>query len=97
MAKRLFVGNLPYTAAEPQLRELFSQAGNVESVTIIINRNTNQGKGFAFVEMVTEEEAQKAIRMFNGYQMDDRSILVNEARPREDQNQPSSRSGSKHR
>lgn len=91
MAKRLFVGNLPYTTSEPRLRELFSQAGNVDSVTIIIDRDTRQGKGFAFVEMVTNGEAQKAIEMFNGYKMDDRSIIVNEARPKEDRSSRSYR------
>jgi cold-inducible RNA-binding protein len=84
MAKRLYVGNLPYTISEPQLRDLFSQAGSVESATVIVDRDTKQGKGFAFVEMTSEEEAQKAIEMFNGHQMDGRAIVVNEARPQED-------------
>ncbi|RJQ27531.1 RNA-binding protein [Candidatus Parcubacteria bacterium] len=81
MAKRLYVGNLPYTVSEGQLKELFSQAGNVESANVIVDRNTGQGKGFAFVEMGSDEEAKKAIEMLNGHKMDDRSLVVNEARP----------------
>lgn len=84
MAKRLYVGNLPYTISEQQLRDLFSEVGSVESVTVIIDRNTNKAKGFGFVEMVTDEEAQKAIEKFNGYQIEDRALVVNEARPREE-------------
>ena len=84
MAKRLFVGSLPYTATNEQLQELFSQAGGVESVNVVIDRYTGQGKGFAFVEMVTEEDAKKAIETLNGYNLGGRNIVVNEARPRED-------------
>jgi RNA recognition motif-containing protein len=93
MAKRLFVGNLPYTASEPQLRELFAQAGDVDSVTIIIDRDTQRGKGFAFVEMNSDEDGQKAIEMFNGYMMDDRAMVVNAARPRSDQGERNYRGG----
>lgn len=83
MAKSLYIGNLPYTTSESQLKDLFSQAGTVESVTVIIDRSTGQGKGFAFVEMAAEQDSQKAIEMFKGYKMGDRSIIVNEARPQE--------------
>lgn len=75
---------MPYTISEQQLKDLFSQAGNVDSVNIIFDRSTRQAKGFAFVEMTTEEEAKKAIDMFDGYKIDDRSIVVNLARPREE-------------
>ena len=90
MAKRLYVGNLPYTVSEAELRDLFSQAGQIDSVTVIIDRETRQAKGFAFVEMTTDAEAAKAIEKFNGYKMGDRSIVVNEARPKEER---SDRSG----
>ena len=84
MAKRLFIGSLPYSVTSAQLEELFSKSGKVESVNVIIDRFSGQGKGFAFVEMVTEEDAQKAVKELNGYSMDGRTIVVNEARPRED-------------
>lgn len=86
MAKRLFVGRLPYETTNTQLEELFAQAGKVESVNVITDRFTGQGKGFAFVEMATEEEAQKAVQTLNGYNLNGRSIVVNEARPQEDRN-----------
>lgn len=84
MAKRLFVGKLPYEATNNQLEELFSQAGKVQSVSLITDRATGQSKGFAFVEMETEEAAQKAIQMFQNYNLNGRTIVVNEARPQED-------------
>lgn len=84
MAKRLFIGSLPYSVTSAQLEELFSKSGKVESVNVIIDRFSGQGKGFAFVEMVTEEDAQKAIKDLNGYSLDGRTIVVNEARPQED-------------
>ncbi len=84
MNKRLFVGSLPYSATAEQLQELFVQAGTVVSINVITDRYTGQGKGFAFVEMGTAEEAKKAIEMLNGKQLDGRSIIVNEARPQED-------------
>lgn len=83
MAKRLFVGGLPYDATNSQLEELFSQAGKVESVNVITDRYSGQGKGFGFVEMTTEEDAQKAIKTLNGHNLNGRSIVVNEARPQE--------------
>ncbi len=82
MQKRLYVGNLPYSATEEELRTLFGQAGQVTSIAIITDRDTGRSKGFAFVEMATSAEAQKAQTMFNGYEMGHRQLTVNEARPR---------------
>ena len=84
MNKRLFVGSLPYSATAEQLQELFVQAGTVVSINVITDRYTGQGKGFAFVEMGTVEEAKKAIEILNGKQLDGRSIIVSEARPQEE-------------
>ncbi|OGG04822.1 hypothetical protein A2Z33_05935 [Candidatus Gottesmanbacteria bacterium RBG_16_52_11] len=84
MAKRLFIGSLPYDVTSAQLEELFSQSGKIESVNVITDRYTGQGKGFAFVEMTTDQEASEAIKKFNGYNLSGRTIVVNEARPRED-------------
>lgn len=84
MAKRLFVGSLPYDITNDQLQALFAQAGTVVSATVITDRMTGQSKGFAFVEMNTDEEAQKAISQLNGYNMNGRALIVNEARPREE-------------
>lgn len=83
MAKKLYVGGLSYDTAENSLKELFSQAGTVESATIITDKMSGRSKGFGFVEMSSDEEAQKAIEMFNGKKLDGRSIMVNEARPQE--------------
>lgn len=87
MAKRLFVGNLSYEVTNSQLEELFSQVGKVESANVITDRYSGQGKGFAFVEMTTDEEALKAIKTLNGHSLNGRSIVVNEARPREERPQ----------
>jgi RNA recognition motif-containing protein len=84
MAKRLFVGSLPYSTTTNQLEELFASVGKVESVNIITDKFSGQSKGFGFVEMGTEEEAQKAISEINGKELDGRAIVVNEARPMED-------------
>ena len=81
MAKKLYVGGLSYDTNEGALKELFAQAGTVESATIIMDRMSGRSKGFGFVEMSSEEEAQKAIEMLNGKELDGRSITVNEARP----------------
>ena len=83
MAKKLYVGNLPYSATDDVLKETFSAAGNVASATIIMDRATGRSKGFGFVEMSSDEEALKAIEMFNGKDMDGRALTVNEARPME--------------
>lgn len=84
MNKRLYVGGLSYDTTEDGLREAFGQAGTVESASIIMDRERGTSKGFGFVEMATEEEAQKAIDMWNGKPLDGRDLTVNEARPRED-------------
>ena len=81
MAKKLYVGSLSYNTTDDQLKQHFSQAGNVESATVITDRMSGRSKGFGFVEMSTDEEAQKAIEMFNGQELDGRTITVNEARP----------------
>jgi len=95
MAKRLFVGGLPYDTTNDQLEELFSQAGKVESVNVIIDRYSGQGKGFGFVEMSSDEEAQKAIQTLSGHNLNGRSIVVNEARPREEHSERKGFSGQK--
>ncbi len=82
MGKKLYVGNLSYDTHEGQLRELFEQAGTVESVAIITDRGTGRSKGFGFVEMSTEAEAQDAITRFNGQMLDGRELTVDEARPK---------------
>ncbi len=84
MAKRLYVGNLPYTASEDDVRQLFSQAGTVESVSLPADRQTGQSRGFGFVDMASNEDADNAIRMFDGYRMDGRQLRVNVAREREE-------------
>lgn len=84
MNKKLYVGNLPYSATEAQVRDLFAQAGEIENVALITDRETGRPKGFGFVEMVTVEGAQEAIKLFNGYSFQDRNLTVNEARPREE-------------
>jgi len=81
MAKRLFIGSLPYSTTDSQLSELFAQAGTVESAQVITDRRSGRSKGFAFVEMASDEEAQKAVEMLNGHELDGRKIVVNEARP----------------
>ena len=83
MAKKLFVGGLSFNTNEETLRSSFAQAGTVETATIIMDKMTGRSKGFGFVEMSTEEEAQKAIEMWNGKDLDGRPVTVNEARPME--------------
>jgi len=84
MESKLYVGNLSYSTTEDDLRQLFSQAGSVKSVSVIKDRETGRSKGFGFVEMGSDEDAQKAISQFNGQNFQDRSLKVNVARPRED-------------
>ena len=84
MENKLYVGNLPYAATEDDLKNHFSQAGNVTSVALIKDRATGRAKGFGFVEMSSAEEAQKAITMFHGQDFMGRTITVNIARPREE-------------
>jgi RNA recognition motif-containing protein len=81
MGKKLYVGNLPFSATDQILSDTFAQCGKVESSKIIMDRETGRSKGFGFVEMSTEEEAQKAITAFNGSDYDGRAMTVNEARP----------------
>ncbi len=81
MAKKLFAGNLSYSTMEEDLRTLFAEAGTVVSVTIVTDRDTGRSRGFGFVEMETEEEAQEAIQKLNGRMLNDREITVSEARP----------------
>lgn len=81
MGKKLYVGGLPYSATDDQLKQHFSQAGNVDSATVITDKFSGRSKGFGFVEMSTDGEAQKAIEMFNGQDMGGRNIIVSEARP----------------
>lgn len=83
MAKKLYVGNLSFQTTSQDLQALFGQAGTVESASVIQDRDTGQSKGFAFVEMSTDEEATAAIEQFNGKELDGRMLRVNEARPRE--------------
>jgi len=80
MGKKLYVGNLAYSVTRESLENLFSQAGKVESVKIITDRSTGQSRGFGFVEMSSQKEADQAIQRLNGQLLDGRNILVNEAR-----------------
>ena len=82
MDSKLYVGNLPYQVTENDLRTLFSQAGQIQDVAMIMDRDTRQSKGFGFVEMATQAEAENAIKLFNDYEWDGRRLLVNKARPR---------------
>ena len=84
MVKKLYVGNLSYGTTEAQIRELFAQAGEISEINLITDRETGRPKGFGFVEMATEEGSKEAIKRFNGYLLDERTLTVNEARPRED-------------
>src|SRR5260221_893774 len=86
MTTKLYVGGIPYTSTEAGLGEAFSKAGNVVSSAIIIDRMTGRSKGFGFVEMSSDEEAQKAIEMFNGQDFEGRKLTVNVARPLEPRN-----------
>jgi RNA recognition motif-containing protein len=83
MSTRLYVGNISFKGSEDDLRELFSQAGEVVSVKLIKDAATGRLRGFGFVEMASEEDAQKAISMLNGKPFMDRNIVVNEAKPQE--------------
>ena len=81
MSRKLFVGNLPYETQEQDLESLFGQAGQVETVSVMRDRVTGRARGFAFVEMASDDDAQKAITQFNGHQLGGRALTVNEARP----------------
>ena len=84
MATKLFVGNLSFNTSEGDILDLFKQAGNVTSCELIMDKFTNTSRGFAFVQMGTQEEATKAIADLNGKELDGRALTVNEAKPRED-------------
>ncbi len=82
MGRKLYVGNLPYSATAESLREAFAASGTVDTVSLITDRDTGQSKGFAFVEMASDREAQAATETMNGKMIDGRQIKVNEARPK---------------
>ena len=84
MGKKLYVGSLSYDTTDESLKEAFSRAGTVESANVITDKMSGRSRGFGFVEMATDEEAQKAIEMLNGVEVDGRKVTVNEARPMTD-------------
>lgn len=95
---KLYVGNLSYSTTEDDLRTLFAKAGQVTSVALITDRDSGSSKGFAFVEMNTQVEAEQAISMLNGFNLNDRELKVNVAKPRENRSSGFSRqSGPKRR
>ena len=81
MGNKLYVGNIPFQASEEELTEFFSTVGEVQSVKIIIDMQTGHSRGFGFIEMASEEEAQKAIADLNGKTFNDKTLVINEARP----------------
>lgn len=93
MAKKLYVGGLPYSTTEDELRDAFSQAGAVSSASIIMDRMTGRSKGFGFVEMASDEDAQKGIDLWNGKDFGGRTLTVNEARPMEERPRNNFRGG----
>src|SRR5438552_13692485 len=82
MGRKLYVGNFPYETGEAELQDLFARAGTVETVKVMRDMATGRARGFAFVEMSTDDEAQQAITALNGYQLAGRNLTVNEARPK---------------
>jgi cold-inducible RNA-binding protein len=86
MTMKLYVGNLSYRTSDSDLQQLFSQIGQVQSAILVTDRDTGRSRGFGFVEMSSREEGERAIREFNGKEVDGRSLTVNEARPREQRN-----------
>jgi len=84
MSMKLYVGNLAFKTSSEDLQQLFSQAGTVESASVVEDRDTGRSRGFGFVEMASKEEGEAAISQFNGKEFDGRNLTVNEARPRED-------------
>jgi RNA recognition motif-containing protein len=84
MGRKIFVGNLSFSMGEAELRQLFEQKGSVESATVMRDNYTGRSRGFGFVEMASDEAAQKAIAELNGYSVDGRNLTVNEARPKQE-------------
>lgn len=82
MSRKLYVGNLPFSTDETQLQDLFAQAGTVDTVNVVRDRETGRARGFAFIEMGSDAEAQQAINQLNSYQLEGRALTVNEARPK---------------
>jgi cold-inducible RNA-binding protein len=82
MSMKIYVGNVEFQTTEQDLRELFSQAGTVESTAIVTDRDTGRPRGFAFIEMASQEEGRAAIEQFNGKEVNGRSLTVNEAKPK---------------
>ncbi|MEK7132733.1 MAG: RNA-binding protein [Patescibacteria group bacterium] len=93
MAKKLYVGGLPYSTTDAELKDAFSQAGSVASAVVIMDKMSGRSKGFGFVEMSSDEEAQKAIELMNGKDFGGRTLTVNEARPMEERPRRDFRSG----
>src|SRR5436309_7820203 len=93
MGKKLYVGNLTYGVTDSALEQMFAAHGTVESAQVIMDRDTGRSKGFGFVEMKTDQEAQAAIQALSGQQMGGRSLTVNEAKPREDRGGGGGRGG----
>ena len=91
MSTKLYVGNLSFQTTSQELTELFGQAGTVQSANVIEDRDTGRSKGFAFIEMSTQDEANSAIEQFNGKELGGRSLKVNEAKPRENRTGSSGR------
>jgi RNA recognition motif-containing protein len=97
MDVKLYVGNLSYSTTEDDLKTLFTKAGQVTSVALITDRDSGNSKGFAFVEMSTQVEAEQAISTLNGFNLDDRELRVNLAKPREDRRRGSARQSGRNR
>ena len=93
MAKKLYVGNLSYSVTDASLEQMFAAHGQVKSAQVIMDRDTGRSKGFGFVEMSNDQEAQAAITALNGQQVEGRSLTVNEARPREERGGGGGRGG----
>lgn len=95
MGKKLYVGNLTYSVSDSDLEQMFGAHGSVQSAQVIMDRDTGRSKGFGFVEMGSDQEAQAAIAALNGKDMDGRTLTVNEARPREERSSGGNRGGNR--